>query len=54
VARPEALTVHVAVPGERWEIEFTEAGEVEIEIFRSDGHIYGSGNLDDPFARFSN
>lgn len=29
----------VSVPGERWEIEFLEDGQVEVEIFQSDGQI---------------
>lgn len=33
--------VSLAVPGERWEIEFPASGEVEVEIFRSDGTIAG-------------
>ena len=27
--------VLVAVPGERWEVEFFADGEIEVEIFRS-------------------
>ena len=37
--RDDAITVEVAVPGERWEIEFLEDGSVEVEMFRSDGTI---------------
>jgi hypothetical protein len=50
--RDDALAVEVAVPGERWEIEFLEDGEVEIEIFRSNGEIQGAQALDDLFRRF--
>lgn len=32
---------HVALPGERWEIEFFEDRDPEVEVFRSDGEIYG-------------
>lgn len=35
----ESIMVVVAVPGERWEVEFFETGRVEIERFRSDGKI---------------
>jgi hypothetical protein len=32
------VTVHVtASPSERWEVEFSADGEVEVERFRSDG-----------------
>ncbi len=37
--RDEALMVNVAVPGERWEIEFLTDGSVEVERFISDGEI---------------
>jgi hypothetical protein len=36
-ARPEALMVSVAIPGERWELEFFEDGHVELERFVSTG-----------------
>jgi hypothetical protein len=35
--RDDAIMVEVAVPGERWEIEFLDDGTVEAEVFRSDG-----------------
>jgi hypothetical protein len=43
--RDEAILVEVAVPGERWEIEFFEDGSVEAEIFRSDGTIHDTSAL---------
>jgi len=39
--RDEAIMVVVAVPGERWEIEFLRDGSVEVERFISNGEIYG-------------
>jgi hypothetical protein len=39
--REGAVMVHVALPGERWEIEFFEDRDPEVEIFRSDGTIGG-------------
>lgn len=33
--RHEAVMVHVAVPGERWEVEYFVDGHVEVEVFRS-------------------
>ncbi|WP_433957020.1 hypothetical protein [Cytobacillus horneckiae] len=38
--RNEAILVEIAVPGQRWEIEFMEDGTVEIEKFISDGEYY--------------
>lgn len=49
VARPDAVMVEVAVPGERWEIEFFATGEIEIERFRSTGQISGSDTLPELF-----
>ena len=42
--RQEALMVQVAIPGERWEVEFFADGTVEVEIFRSteNGVVSGS------------
>ncbi len=39
--RDEALMVLIAVPGERWEVEFFADGSVEVEKFVSQGEIYG-------------
>lgn len=38
--REDAIMVTTAVPGERWEIEFFEDGHVEVEVFKSDGHMF--------------
>jgi hypothetical protein len=51
--RDDAIAVEVVVPGERWEIEFLETGEIEIEIFKSNGQIFDAQALDDLCARFS-
>lgn len=51
--RDACILVDVAVPGERWEIEFSDDGSVEIEVFKSDGKVRDRGALDELFARFS-
>ena len=51
--RDEAVMVNVAVPGERWEIEFLDDGSVEIERFVSHGEIAGEEALDELLARYS-
>ncbi|MDB5357706.1 MAG: hypothetical protein JWN24_4159 [Phycisphaerales bacterium] len=43
--RDDAIAVEVAVPGERWEIEFLEDGTVEVEVFRSNGTIHDASVL---------
>jgi hypothetical protein len=37
IVRDEALMMSVAVPGERWEIEFFDDGQIELERFVSQG-----------------
>jgi len=49
--RDDAIMVEVAVPGERWEIEFSEDGSVEVEVFRSDGQIRDVSSLSDLLNR---
>jgi hypothetical protein len=44
-AREGAVMVQVAVPGERWEVEFFEDREPEIEVFNSDGSVFGPEKL---------
>ncbi|MED4402294.1 hypothetical protein ABET41_12815 [Metabacillus fastidiosus] len=51
--RNEAIMVEVAVPGQRWEIEFMENGTVEIEKFISDGNYYGTDEIDFLLENFS-
>lgn len=49
----EAIMVSVAVPGERWEVEFLSDGAVEVEKFISNGEIAGEEALSEFFARYS-
>lgn len=51
--RDEAVMVIVAVPGERWEIEFLSDGSVEVEKFVSSGEIAGEEALSELFDRYS-
>lgn len=51
--RDDAVMVQVAVPGERWEVEFLEDGTVEAEVFRSDGTIRDSSSLGELLAKHS-
>lgn len=37
----------VAIPGQRWEIEFMRDGEIEVERFTSDGEIGGEEWVED-------
>lgn len=51
--REETIAVELAVPGERWEVEFFPDGHVEVERFRSDGHIADEAVLDELFTTFA-
>ena len=55
-SRDDAVTIDVFVAGERWEIEFVDYDDevhVEIERFRSNGHIDDERALEELFAKFS-
>lgn len=43
--RDDAIMVEIAVPGERWEVEFLDDGTVEAEIFTSTGEIHDASAL---------
>ena len=45
--------VEVALPDERWEIEFFDDREPEIEVYRSDGTVFGREKLDELRMRTS-
>lgn len=45
----EAILVEVYVPGEHWEVEFFLDGHIEVERFRSNGHIDDESSLTELF-----
>jgi len=45
--REGALMVIVATPGARWECEFLDNGDVEIEVFKSTGKLLDYKHLND-------
>lgn len=51
--REGAVMVEVALPDERWEIEFFDDRNPEIEVYRSDGTIFGPEKLDELRSRTS-
>lgn len=52
IVRAEALMMSIAVPGERWEIEFFDDGQIELERFVSQGVVGVPGVLAELLARF--
>ena len=49
--REGAVMVAVSLPGERWEVEFMADGDVEVEVFKSDGEIHDAEMLEELFER---
>ena len=43
--RDGAVMVEVTLPGERWEVEFFDDQDPEVEVFLSDGTIHGPEKL---------
>jgi len=50
--RDECVMVEIAVPGQRWEVEFF-ADEIQVEVFKSDGRINDETYLEVLFRDFS-
>ncbi len=49
--RDEAVMITVSLVGERWEIEFLDNGNIEVEKFISNGEIAGEEVLKEIFER---
>ena len=43
--RDDSIMVHIAIPGERWEVEFFIDNHVEIEIFKNSEGVYTDESL---------
>jgi len=51
--RDEFIMVLVTVPGERWEVEFDEHGNVEIEVFKNSTGVYSGESMLDALFEMS-
>jgi hypothetical protein len=49
----DAITIEVAVPGQRWEIDCYSNGSTDVEVFKSDGSIRNESAIDELFRDFS-
>jgi hypothetical protein len=45
--------VEIAVPGQRWEVEFMDDGSIQVEKFISSGQIFDEKEIDVFFSEFS-
>ncbi len=48
----DSIMVEIAVPGQRWEVEFLANGDVQVEKFHSEGTLVGESELDVLFTQF--
>lgn len=51
--REDYIRVDIAVPGERWEVEFSEDGDIVVERFKSIGDVEGEEAIKYLFDNFS-
>jgi len=49
----ESILVEIAVPGQRWEVEFMANGAIEIEKFLSDGTIWDYTEIESLLKEFA-
>jgi len=47
----DAVTVSVRSGDERWELEFSGNGDIEVEVFKSDGETGDASMIDELFER---
>lgn len=53
IVREESITVFASVPGERWEIDIFDDGNIELEVFRGSGDIFDVDVLNERIAKYS-
>ena len=51
--RYDGITIEAAVPGERWEIDVLEDGDVDFERFVSAGGVSGEAEMRQAIARWA-
>jgi hypothetical protein len=51
--REDGVSIIATVPGERWEIDVLDDGEIVVEIYKSQGGCRGEEALKDLFDRHS-
>ena len=49
----DTILVEIAIPGERWEVEFFRDGTIEVEKFITEGQIKDASTLDVLFDSIS-
>jgi len=46
----DSILVEIAIPGERWEVNFYTNGNIFVEKFVSTGEVFGADELDKLFS----
>jgi len=49
-----AITVSIAAGVERWEVEFSGSGDIEVQIYKPDGKIYDFSITEQLFQQGNN
>lgn len=44
-----SIVVGIDVSGEHWNVEFMDDGDIEVEIFKSDGQVFDHSIIEDLF-----
>jgi hypothetical protein len=44
-----SIVVGIDVPGEHWNVEFMDDGDIEVEIFKGDGQVFDYSIIEDLF-----
>jgi hypothetical protein len=44
-----SIVVAIDVPGEHWKVEFMDDGDIDVEIFKSDGEVFEYSVVEDLF-----
>jgi hypothetical protein len=47
------VTIFATVPGQRWEIDVHHDGQVDVEVFKSDGSLADEQGLSEMIADFA-
>ena len=51
--RYDGISINATVPGERWEIDVLEDGDVDFERFVTDGGVVGEPEMNEAIAKWA-
>ncbi len=52
ISRARMILVDITLPGQRWEVEFAEDGDIDVEVFESQG-VESEERLEDLFREYA-